>query len=60
MVRLQLKRSECNANYECLGGCNGGLNVNGGHMSYGDSFKPAATWIKAQVDAFKGGKGAAA
>jgi cutinase len=42
------------------GVCNGGLNVNGGHMSYGDSFKPGAAWLKAQVDAFKSSGGAAA
>lgn len=40
------------------GVCNGLLAVNYGHMSYGDSMKPGAAWLKAQVDAFKskGGK----
>jgi len=35
------------------GVCGGALNVNGGHLSYGDSFKPGAEWLKAQVAAFK-------
>jgi len=40
------------------GVCGGGLNVNGGHMSYGDSTKPGAEFLKARVAALKGGKGA--
>ncbi|QDS73483.1 hypothetical protein FKW77_009148 [Venturia effusa] len=41
------------------GVCNGMLMVNYGHMSYGDSMKPGAAFLKAQVDAFKssGSKG---
>lgn len=39
------------------GVCNGLLAVNYGHMSYGDSMKPGAAWLKAQVDSFaKAGK----
>ncbi|TLD38419.1 hypothetical protein E2P81_ATG00962 [Venturia nashicola] len=41
------------------GVCNGALNVNAGHMSYGDSFKPAAQFLKGKVDAFKSSKGSA-
>jgi cutinase len=40
------------------GVCNGLLNVNYGHMSYGDSMKPGAVWLKAQVDSFSKGKSA--
>jgi cutinase len=36
------------------GVCNGLLAVNYGHMSYGDSMKPGAAWLKSQVDSFKG------
>ncbi|TID26032.1 cutinase precursor [Venturia nashicola] len=42
--------------YSSDGVCNGLLVVNYGHMSYGDSMKPGATWLKAQVDAFKSSK----
>jgi len=35
------------------GVCGGALNVNGGHMSYGDSMKPGANWLKARVEAMK-------
>jgi len=42
------------------GVCNGALNVNGGHLSYGDSFKPGAAFLKGKVDAFKSQGGAAA
>lgn len=42
------------------GVCGGALNVNGGHLSYGDSFKPGAAFLKGKVDAFKASKGAPA
>lgn len=35
------------------GVCNGALNVNGGHMAYGDSMKPGAQFLKGKVDAFQ-------
>jgi cutinase len=40
------------------GVCNGALLVNGGHMSYVDSFGPAAGWIASKVEAHKAAKGA--
>jgi len=40
------------------GVCNGLLAVNAGHMSYGDSFVPAASWIASKVAAYKASKGA--
>jgi cutinase len=40
------------------GVCNGLLAVNAGHMSYGDSFVPAANWIASKVAAYKASKGA--
>lgn len=42
------------------GVCNGALNVNGGHLSYGDSFKPGAAFLKGKVDEYKAQKGGAA
>lgn len=39
--------------YSSDGVCNGLLNVNYGHMSYGDSMKPGAQWLKEKVDSFK-------
>jgi len=39
------------------GVCNGMLAVNGGHMSYGDSFTPAANWIAQKVAAYKSSQG---
>lgn len=41
------------------GVCNGALNVNGGHLSYGDSMKPGAEFLKARVDAYKAAKASA-
>lgn len=35
------------------GVCDGGLKVNAGHMSYGDSLKPGADWLKQAVDKLK-------
>jgi cutinase len=42
------------------GVCGGMLNVNGGHMSYGDSMKPGAAFLKARVDALKAARGGGA
>lgn len=42
------------------GVCNGALNVNGGHLAYGDSFKPGAQFLKGKVDAYKAEKAPAA
>jgi cutinase len=39
------------------GVCGGALLVNGGHLSYGDSMKPGATFLKERVDSFKSKKG---
>ena len=41
------------------GVCNGGLNVNGGHLAYSGTFNDAATWLakKVQEAKAKGGKG---
>ncbi|QDS70915.1 hypothetical protein FKW77_006479 [Venturia effusa] len=41
------------------GVCGGALAVNGGHLAYGDSFKPGAQFLKSKVDAFKSSKGSA-
>jgi cutinase len=41
------------------GVCGGGLNVNMGHMSYGDSMATGAEFLSKQVSAAKGGAGAA-
>jgi len=41
------------------GVCGGGLNVNAGHLAYGDSMKPGAEFLKARVEALKSSKGAA-
>lgn len=37
------------------GVCNGALNVNAGHLSYGDSMQPGADWLKAAVAKSKSG-----
>ncbi|KAE9968052.1 hypothetical protein EG328_007805 [Venturia inaequalis] len=42
--------------YSSDGVCNGLLMVNYGHMSYGDSMKPGAAYLKSKVDAFKRSK----
>jgi cutinase len=39
------------------GVCGGLLNVNGGHMSYGDSMKPGAQFLKGRVDALRASRG---
>jgi cutinase len=41
------------------GVCGGALMVNGGHLSYSESMKPGATFLKERVDALKGTKGSA-
>src|ERR1700712_2254137 len=42
------------------GVCGGGLNVNAGHMSYGDSFKPGADFIVSKLKAFEASGGSSA
>jgi len=39
------------------GVCNGGLNVNFGHLSYGSTFGTAASWLAEKVAAFKSSGG---
>jgi cutinase len=46
----------CNKND---GVCSGALNVNAGHLSYGDSFQPGAQFIAEKLKAGKGSGGAA-